>query len=45
MRLTDAERLAVVAVAQENGISVAELIREAVNEYVEDYREKSIFVR
>lgn len=40
MRVTPAQRLELQRVAEENGGSVSGIIRESVNEYVADYREK-----
>jgi hypothetical protein len=37
--LTPAERADLEAAARENGVSIATLLREAVNEYVADYRD------
>jgi hypothetical protein len=39
VRLTPGQRLELRRVAAENGTGVAGVIREAVNEYVADYRE------
>lgn len=41
--LTESEREDLLEVARENGQSVAAVLREAVNEYVADYRERRIF--
>jgi hypothetical protein len=41
--LTVAERADLQQVAKENRQSVAAVLREAVNEYVADYRERGIF--
>jgi len=43
VRVTPAQRLELVRVARENGTLVSEVIREAVDEYVSDYRESGIF--
>lgn len=43
VRVTPAQRLKLRRVADENGTLVSEVIREAVNEYVEDYGETRIF--
>jgi hypothetical protein len=44
IRLTPDERRDLETVARENGTSLAETLREAVNEYVADYRERAVFV-
>lgn len=44
VRVTPAQRLELRRVATENGTRVAGIIREAVNEYVADYRERGVFV-
>jgi hypothetical protein len=41
VRVTPGQRLEVRRVAAENGTSVSGVIREAVNEYVADYRESN----
>lgn len=41
--LTPSERAALDRVARENGQAVAEVIREAVNEYVSDLGERRVF--
>lgn len=43
VRLTDGERSDLARVARENHTNVADVIREAVNEYVSDYRERPVF--
>jgi len=43
IRVTESQRLAIEAVAAENDTSVAGVIRDAVDDYVADYREKSVF--
>jgi len=43
VRVTPAQRLELRRVARENGTLVSEVIREAVDEYVSDYRESGIF--
>jgi len=43
VRVTPAQRLELRRVARENGTLVSEVIREAVDEYVCDYRESGIF--
>jgi hypothetical protein len=42
MVVTVAERQALQAVARENNLPVAAVLREAVNEFVADYRERGI---
>lgn len=39
VRMTTSERGALEEVARENCVSLAEVVREAVNEYVADYRD------
>ena len=41
--LTPRERAELERVANDNGVPVAALIREAVNEYVADYGERRVF--
>ena len=43
IRLTDDERLDLEHVANENKTTITDVVREAVNEYVADYRENSVF--
>lgn len=43
LRLTPAERADLDAVAAENGVSRNELLRDALNGYVADYRERPVF--
>jgi hypothetical protein len=43
IRLTVDERRDLESVAQENNICLAEVLREAVNEFVHDYRERDLF--
>jgi len=43
VRLTPAERRDLQQVAKESRQSVAAVVRDAVNEYVADYRERGIF--
>ncbi len=43
VRLTDAERRDLARVAREKRTSIADVLREAVNEYVADYGERPIF--
>ena len=43
--LTEAELLDLWEVAKENDRSVSGVLRDAVNEYVADYRERSVFPR
>lgn len=45
LRLTPSEREALGAVARENNQSIAGVVREAVNEFVEDYGERRPFAR
>jgi hypothetical protein len=40
LRVTPAQRLELRRVADENGTGMSGVIREAVNEYVSDYRDK-----
>lgn len=40
VRVTEAEQRDLEQVAKENHATLAEVIREAVNEYVADYRER-----
>jgi predicted DNA-binding protein len=44
VRVTAVERAHLAAVAREAQRPVAEVIREAVNEYVADYRDDLVFV-
>jgi len=41
--LTSTERQALDAVAHDNGLTVAQVIRDAVNEYVADYSDRRVF--
>lgn len=43
MRLTLNERVALLEVARETNLSVSAVLREAVNEFVGDYRERAVF--
>jgi predicted HicB family RNase H-like nuclease len=43
VRLTPSERADLDTVAAENGVSRNELFRDAINEYVADYRERLVF--
>lgn len=43
--VTESERKELQAVAKENGQPVSTLIRDAVNEFVSDYKERSLFRR
>jgi hypothetical protein len=43
IRLTPEERRDLEAVARENHTNLADVLREAVNEYVADYRERPLF--
>ena len=43
IRVTPDEHRALTHAAKENGRSVAEMIREAVNTYVADYRDTPVF--
>ncbi len=45
LRVTPAQRLDIKRVAQENGTGMSGVMREAINEYVADYRERQLFVR
>lgn len=45
VRVTSAELADLRQVAKENGVSASEFIREAVNEAVSDYRERTVFRR
>jgi predicted HicB family RNase H-like nuclease len=45
VRLTPGERADLERVATENGTSMADLAREAINEYVADYGDRQVFVR
>jgi hypothetical protein len=45
LRVTPAQRLELRRVASENRTGVSGILREAVNEYVADYRERRAFVR
>ena len=44
MKITPAEREALNVVAKENGVHVATVIRDAVNSYVADYCDRTVFV-
>lgn len=41
--LTPHERAALAVVAKDNGITIGQLIRDAVNDYVADYGERHLF--
>jgi len=43
VRVTSAQRIELRRVASENGCGMSGVIREAVNEYVSDYRERGPF--
>ena len=43
VRVTPGQRLDIRRVAQDNGTNVSGVLREAVNEYVSDYRETRVF--
>lgn len=43
VRLTQEERRDLEQVARENRLTVAAVIRDAVNEFVADYREQRVF--
>ncbi len=43
VRVTAAEATDLAAVARETHQTISELIREAVNEFVADYRERGVF--
>lgn len=45
IRLTIAERTDLESVAKESGTTLTEVLREAVNEYVADYRDRAVFRR
>lgn len=45
VRVTSAQRLDLKRVADDNGTGISGVIREAVNEYVSDYREHRLFRR
>jgi hypothetical protein len=42
--MTDDERIELDRVAVENGMPVSSVVREAVNTFVQDYREKIVFI-
>lgn len=44
IRVTAAQRLDLKRVAEENGTGISGIIREAVDEYVADYRERRVFL-
>jgi hypothetical protein len=44
VRVTPGQRLELRRVAEDNRTHVSGVIREAVNEYVADYRERRVFV-
>jgi hypothetical protein len=44
VRVTDAQRLDLRRVAAENRTNISGVIRQAVNEYVSDYRSRLVFV-
>lgn len=43
MRLTESQRRDLEEVARENGVSVSDVLRDAVDDYVADYRERLVF--
>jgi hypothetical protein len=43
LAMTPAQRLELKRVATENGTGMSGVIREAVNEFVSDYRERQVF--
>ena len=43
VRITASERRDLDDVARENCVTVSEVLREAVNEYVADYRDRAVF--
>jgi hypothetical protein len=43
--LTTSERLSLVQVARENNMKMSEVIRDAVNTFVCDYADKTVFVQ
>jgi len=45
VRLTLAERRDLDSVARENHSTVSAVLRDAVNDYVADYRERAVFVK
>ncbi|HEX4861732.1 MAG TPA: hypothetical protein VFV07_10885 [Rhizomicrobium sp.] len=45
LRVTPAQRLDLRRVADEHRTNVASILREAVNEFVSDYRERRVFRR
>lgn len=45
LKVTAAQRLELRRVAVENGTHVSTVIREAVDEFVSDYRERTVFGR
>lgn len=45
VRVSAAQRLDLRRVAEDNGTNMSGVIREAVNEYVSDYRDRRLFRR
>lgn len=45
LRVTPAQRLELRRVASENRTGMSGILREAINEFVADYRERRTFVR
>lgn len=45
LRLTESEDRDLESVSSEVGLPVAEILRDAVNEYVADFRERKVFKR
>lgn len=43
VRITASERRALTEVARENRANVSRVVRDAVNEYVADYRDRQVF--
>lgn len=43
VRLTESQRADLEDVAAANGVDLSGVIRDAIDEYVSDYREKSVF--
>jgi len=43
VRLTPAERADLDRVARDNRVPAAKVLRDAVNEYVADYRDRAVF--
>jgi hypothetical protein len=43
VRMTVSERRDLDTVARDNNVTVSAVLREAVNEYVSDYRDRAVF--